>query len=365
MPDVNVRTVLNSTTYQLDYVLKYVILVASMILLLFVLSGLSTSGYVETRPYLTWNDSTNIIGYNRGWLEFKTESSDYGAQVALDLIVPYDTTALSYAVDNIEISRLALWIGKEQARITIGKQSLYWGVARVFRPLDIFNAVNYLEPGYERPGSNALLGYYSFGRLHSFRGIAVTSGNIDNTLVGARLGTNLLANDLGFTVMHQANEKRTVIGGEIAGEMFLGYWGEASFTWDDTVDYSKTTLGIDYTFPLAIYAMVEYFFDGSGEDDPDLYDYSKIVSGERQTLAQQYLYLSIGLLRNPFLHPSVSTVINLTDGGLVLIPQVNYAIFDNVEIAVGSNYTIGKDESEFRNITPYHGAVYIWAKVYF
>ena len=336
-----------------------------MILIMFVLTGLNANGYVETRPYLTWDDSTNLLGYNRGWLEFKTESTNYGAQVALDLIVPYDTTSLSYAVDNTNISRLALWLGNEQARITVGKQSLYWGVARIFRPLDIFNRVNYLEPGYERAGSNAVLGYYSFGRLNSVRGIVIPRGDIENTLTGARVGTNLFANDLGFTIMHEPHESRTIVGGEITGEMLLGYWGEASFTWDDTVDYSKISAGVDYTFPLAIYAMMEYFFDGSGEDDPELYDYSSIVTGERQTLAQHYLYLSVGLMRNPFLRPSISSIINIIDGGTTIIPHVDYAIFDNVEIALGLNYTIGTEESEFRNITPYHGAVYMWAKVYF
>jgi hypothetical protein len=335
------------------------------ILILFIFTGLNTSGYVETRPYLTWNDTTNFLGYNRGWIEFKTESSSYGAQVALDLIVPYDTTSLSYAVNNMNISRLALWLGNEQARITVGKQSLYWGVARIFRPLDIFNRINYLEPGYERAGSNALLGYYSFGRLNSIRGIVIPRSDIEKTLIGARVGTNLFANDLGFTVMHESERDRTIVGGEIAGEILLGYWAEASFTWDDTVDYSKISVGVDYTFPLAIYAMVEYLFDGSGEDDPDLYDYGGIASGERQTLAQQYLYLSVGLLRNPFLQPSVSSIINIIDGGTIIIPHVNYAIFDNMEIALGLNYPIGTEESEFRNISPYHGAVYIWAKVYF
>lgn len=336
-----------------------------MILLVFILSGLNTSGYVETRPYVTWNDSANILGYSRGWLEFKPETSNYGAQVALDMIVPYDTTALSYAVDNINISRLALWVGEEQARITVGKQSLYWGVARVFRPLDIFNAVNYLEPGYERTGANALLGYYSFGRLSSIRGIAMPRGEIKKALVGTRIGTNVFENDIGITIMHESYDERTIVGGEITGEMLLGYWGEFSYTWDDTVNYSKTTLGVDYTFPLAIYTMVEYFFDGSGEEDTDFYDYNSIASGERQTLAQHYLYVSVGLLQNPFLHPSVSAIANIIDGGMVFIPHVNYAIFDNVELAIGLNYVIGTDESEFKNITPYHGAAYIWAKVYF
>lgn len=336
-----------------------------MILILLVISGLNANGYVETRPYLTWNDSTNILGYNRGWLEFMTESEEYGAQLALDLIVPYDTTSLAYVEGNTRISRLALWIGKEHSRIIVGKQSLYWGVARIFRPLDIFNRVNYFEPGYERAGSNALLGYYSFGRLSSIRGIAMPRGEIKKTLLGTRIGTNIFENDIGITVMHESYDKRTIVGGEIAGEILLGYWGEMSFTWDDTVDYSKISFGIDYTFPLTIYAMIEYFFDGSGEDDPEFYDYARVTSGERQTLAQQYLYVSAGLVQNPFLRPSVSSIINLIDGGVILIPHVQYAIFDNVEISTGLNYTIGAEDSEFRNITTHRGAAYIWVKVYF
>jgi hypothetical protein len=336
-----------------------------MILLLFVLSGVNTNGYVETRPYIAWNDSVNFLGYNRGWLEFKTESVNYGAQIALDLIIPYDTSTVTYAVENTNISRLALWMQNERARITIGRQSLYWGVARVFRPLDIFNRVNYFEPGYERAGSNALLGYYSFGRLSSIRGIIMPRGDIERTLTGARIGTNLLANDLGFTVMHESHERRTIVGGEIAGEMIIGYWAEGSYTREDTVDYSKISVGIDYTFPYAIYAMIEYFFDGSGVDDPAFYDYNEIIQGKRQTLAQQYLYASLGLLRNPFLRFSTTSIINIDDGGTILIPQIDYAIFDNVEISLGLNITIGTEESEFRNITPYRGAAYIWTKIYF
>jgi hypothetical protein len=336
-----------------------------MLLVLAITSQINASGYVETRPYLTWNDSTNFLGYNRGWLEFRNEGINYGTQLALDLIVPYDTTTFDYALDNIRVSRLALWLGPEEARIIAGIQSLYWGVGRVFRPLDIFNRTNYLEPGYERPGTNALLGYLALGNLTSIRGIIVPYGNIKNTLGGIRIGTNILGNDIGFTAMHQSSENQTIIGGEITGELLLGYWGELSYTWIDTIDYNRLTVGLDYTFPLMIYTMVEYFFDGSGEDDPDNYDYVQITSRERQTLAQHYLYASIGLSYNPFLRPSLNSIINLNDNGAIIIPQLIYSIFENTDLTVGINFAIGSDESEFRNITPYRGTAYIWIKVYF
>lgn len=322
-------------------------------------------GYVETRPYVTWNDSTEFLGYNRGWLELKTEEAKYGAQIALDLIVPYDTSSLGYALDNVEVSRLAMWLGDDKARVVAGKQSLYWGVGRVFRPLDIFNRTNYFEPSYERAGTNALLGYLSLGDLTSVRGVIIPRGDIENTLGGMRTGTNLAGNDIGLTVMHHSSERRTIVGAEIAGELAVGYWGEIANNWHDTVDYSRISAGLDYTFPLAVYAMFEYFFDGSGESDPTYYDYTQIASGERQTLAQHYLYTSIGLLYNPFLRPSLSAITNLNDRGTIVIPQLSYGVFENAEITLGFNYALGSAESEFRNMVPYRGAVYVWARVYF
>jgi hypothetical protein len=336
-----------------------------MIIALQIITQINVGGYVETRPYITWNDSTYFTGYNRGWLEFKNEASNYGTQLAFDIIMPYDTTSLSYAVDNINVSRLELWLGRAENRIIIGKQSLYWGVGRVFRPLDIFNRTNYFEPGYERPGSNALLGFLSLGRLSNLRGIIVPEGNIEKTLLGLRIGTNVMNNDIGFTAMHRSSESRTIIGAEITGELLLGYWAEASFVKEDTAGYGTTSLGLDYTFPLSIYTMIEYFYDGSGETDPAQYDYTKIISGDRQTLAQHYMYASVGLLYNPFLRPSIATVINFNDEGFIIIPNLSYAIFENTEITLGINYTFGSAESEFRNITQYRGAVYIWAKTYF
>jgi hypothetical protein len=336
-----------------------------MLLVLAIISQINAGGYVETRPYITWNDSTNITGYNRGWLEFRSEGNKYGTQLAFDLIVPYDTITIDYALDNIRISRLALWLGPEEARLVAGIQSLYWGVGRVFRPLDIFNRTNYFEPGYERPGTNALLGYLALGSLTNIRGIIVPHGDIKNTLGGIRLGTNIVGNDIGFTAMHQSSERQTIIGGEITGELLLGYWSEISYTWEDTIDYSKLAIGLDYTFPLMIYTMAEYFFDGSGQDNPANYDYAKIASGERQTLAQHYLYVSIGLFRNPFLRPSLNSITNLNDCGTIIIPQLVYSIFENTDLTFGMNYSLGSDESEFRNITHHRGAAYLWIKVYF
>lgn len=328
---------------------------------------LDISGYVETRPNLLWNDSIHVAGYSRGWLELKTEGPDYGAQLALDLLMPYDTISFIYATEKINISRLALWLGPENMRVIVGKQKLYWGVARVFRPLDIFNPVNYFEPTYERAGTNAIIGYLALARLTSVRGVYIPQYDVEKSIGGLRIGTNVLKNDIGLNFMHQVSEEKTILGAEIAGELEIGYWGEFSYTWEDTVDYNRFTLGADYSFPFSLYAMVEYFFDGSGVSDPQYYDFTKILQGERSTLARHYIYSAIGRLANPFdvIRPTVSALVNLDDRSVVIIPQVCVALLENTDITVGLDYFVGSDESEFTNIAPFDGAAYVWVKIYF
>jgi hypothetical protein len=338
----------------------YAVMVAMMLV-----AQVDISGYVESRPYLAWGDSVNSFGINRGWIEFKTSQLNYGGQVAFDLTVPYDTTSLAYAENNISVSRLALWLGPETMRLVAGKQRLYWGVARVFRPLDIFNPANYYEPGYERPGSNALLGYLALGDMTSLRAVVVPRYRVKESIAGGRFGTNLLKNDFGLNLMHRRSPQKTIGGFEIAGELAVGYWGEFSYTWEDTIRYGKASIGMDYTFPFLLYTMVEYFFDESGASTESEYDLSQIADGTRVTLAQQYLYLSVGLAHNPFFRPVVNAIVNVDDSGLILIPQVSYALFDNAEIVSGLNIFLGRETSEFRRIVPYDGQGYIWAKVYF
>ncbi len=337
----------------------------AFISILILVNQINISGYVETRPYVAWNDSVNVFGYNRGWIELKQDKETYGAQIALDCQVWYDSTSFSSLVDNINISRLSLWLGKENRRVIIGKQRIYWGVARIFRPLDILNLTNYFEPGYERTGTNAILGYFSVGDLSSIRAIVQPKYNIKQSLYGMRFGTNIVKNDIGLNIFHRELSKMTIIGAEITGEAEIGYWTELSYTRENSDKFTKASIGIDYSFPFYVYSMLEYFYDESGEPNPNNYDYSSLISGERNTLGKHYLYATIGSVYNPYFRPAINAIINLNDKGFILIPSIMYEIYENTELNLGFNLFFGSDKSEFKNISSYNGQVYIWAKVYF
>ena len=323
------------------------------------------SGYAEDRAFLAWQDSLYFYGYNRAWLELKTADAYYGAQSAFDCYVPYDS-AYTFGIKNgISLARLAVWLGPENVRMTAGKQRILWGVARIFRPLDIFNPTNFFEPGYEHPGVNSLQFNLALDRLTSIRLLCLPQFKISSLELAGRLGSNLFKNDIGLNAYYRPSDEKFILGTDLAGDLFLGYWAELTYTRAVNADYFKTSAGVDYTLPFLVYFMFEYFHDQSGEPDPSDYDYTKIITEGRSTLAQDYVYCSLMYARNMIVRPAVNAIINFDDRGFIIMPQVSYQVWENTELDFGLNYSVGSDVSEFKNIAGFNGMVFIWAKVYF
>jgi len=323
------------------------------------------SGYAETRIFLTGADSINFFGYSRAWLELKADADYYGGQAVVDFNAAYDTAHFAGVGSGIDIARLAVWLGPENLRITAGKQRILWGVARVFRPLDIINPVNFFEPGYERPGYPAILASYAPGRLTDIRLFCQPRFYPAGNRYAGRVGTNILKNDLGLNAFYQPGDRIWIAGADLAGELLVGYWGEGTYTRDDTSGYGKLAAGMDYTFPGMVYAMAEYFHDMNGESDPAEYDYQKLISGDRSTLGQNYLYLSLALARGLALNPGLNAVCNLDDQTGILVPQTAYQPWDNVELNFGVTVPFGSQSGEFRRTAAYGLMVFVWGKVFF
>lgn len=336
-----------------------------IILIIFLNNRADLSGYVESRTFAAGPDNFFIEGYGRGWLELKTGGDFYGGQAAFDFITPYDTVHFAGVTPGLDIARLAVWLGPENLRVTCGKQRIIWGVARVFRPLDLFNPADILEPGYQRPGITSILGSYAPGRLTDIRLLCQPRFYPADIRYAGRVGTNLLKNDLGLNAFYQPEERIWVAGADLAGELLVGYWAEATITREDSLHYFKATLGADYTFPGMVYALAEYFHDQSGEKDPADYDYQQLISGERSTLGQNYLYLSLTLARGLSLSPGLNVAGNLDDRSGILMPQVSIQPWDNTDLNLGMIVPFGAETGEFRRVRGFDAMAFVWAKVYF
>ncbi|MEO0092902.1 MAG: hypothetical protein ABIK67_01400 [candidate division WOR-3 bacterium] len=326
-------------------------------------SLLDTRGYVEVRNFLRFADSVNFDGYGRGWLEFKTNYDYYGAQIVFDGLLPFDTMRNIGLNPGLTITRLAVWFGPENIRVIAGKQKISWGVTRVFRPLDIFNPTNLFEPGYERFGINAILLNLALSSLTNTRFLFLPQFPLKSSGLACRFGSNLLKNDIGVNAYYQSAKKHLIFGTDLAGELIFGYWGELTYNREDTTQYFKASVGIDYTFPLSIYGMVEYFYDQSGKTNPAHYDWQRLKT--RGTLACNYLYIALSSMPNLIFRPALNSVFNLNDRGFILIPQIAYEPWANTLLNLGLAFTIGSATSEFKKSTGFNEMVFLWAKVYF
>jgi hypothetical protein len=212
---------------------------------------------------------------------------------------------------------------------------------------------------------DAIQAQWAFSPHGSVRFLCRPLLNTERSLGAGRLASALFNNDIGLNFFYRKTPALAAVGFDMAGEKLVGYWAEGTYWQDDSSEFFKATCGIDYTLPGAVYLMAEYFHDASGQSDPTSYDYDLIHDGMRATLAQDYLYLSAGIVPNMYLRPAFNVIINLDDRGAVLLPTFFYALLDNVDLTVGGNVPVGDNAAEFRSINPYTAVVYAWLKVYF
>ncbi|MEN8208568.1 MAG: hypothetical protein ABFR50_04875, partial [Candidatus Fermentibacteria bacterium] len=267
------------------------------------------------------------------------------------------------------IDRLNIQLRTSSAVLTIGRQAVYWGVAKSVCPMDFIAPFQYgtLDTEY-RVGVDAVRSVvpigmmseldagYVFGKDALFR----NSGcwlrgrfyllQTDATLLAACFRENLM---LGGSL------NRSIGGGTgwaecayISTDFFCDNSNEDSY-WSLSTGYDRSWLN------AALYGFVEYHFSSPGTADP--YNYPDILTGSAYQTGGIYLlgrhYLSPGVrwAATPLLNFAGQTLFNLTDESAHLSISSEYNISQNTVINAGlsrglgsiSNATTGDPGSEF------------------
>ncbi len=125
---------------------------------------------------------------------------------------------------------------------------------------------------------------------------------------------------------------------------FIGWWlGGALYNKTDNNE-TKLVLGFDYTIPIkkGIYWLNEFYFDSGGQYSDEPYDYSQLLTGQRFTLGRKYLFSMMRYSVNEFLSASLSYIGNLEDGSYIVYPSLAYDISQDISIATGFYFPLGK-----------------------
>ncbi len=245
------------------------------------------------------------------------------------------------------------WKG-EAADLTIGRQAIAWGSARVINPTDIIApyAFNTLDQE-ERFGVDAV-------RLRLARG---SLGELD---LGGVFGENFRTQASAFYVRRKWHRHQTdlsvlaigfrhhlLVGLDLTRPLGRhGFWFESALTKPGLFgsghpdsSYLRASLGLDSQLNADTYGFVEYHYNSAGTRDTD--DYLELESGPAYRDGAVYLlgrhYLSLGLTRQltGLIHTSLTCIANLHDRSISLSPTLEYNLAENVYLSLGATIGIG------------------------
>lgn len=256
-----------------------------------------------------------------------------------------DRSAL-YGVHRLYRAQLQMAFGDTDLRI--GRQRIAWGTGRFWSPLDLLNPFSPVAlEREERLGVDAVLVEHKFGPVSRLAAVYAPSRSPGKDSRAMQWHDNARGIDFSVTAGRVNGEQ--VIGLDLAGPIG-GAGMRAELTRNrlrDGKTFSRALLGIDYAFANTLTLSAEFYRDGSGADSTAAYDFSALVSGSRQTLAQRYLGLRAGYEITPLLKLNTDVVFNLDDRSRFVAPSVTWSIRTNLDASFAVRWFSGAAGSEF------------------
>ncbi|MBA7543657.1 hypothetical protein ES705_35994 [subsurface metagenome] len=270
---------------------------------------------------------------------------------------PY-TVYESFAVDH-------LWGSAAVGPLDLqfGKMPIAWGTGYAFNPTARTAASAFMETvSEETPGTIglapsvqlgpglALQGYLAFQDRNHLTTTALSDGDFNNLPFGVKLQGAAGSFDLsaGFIkeVINSGSSytRYYYLSGDFAGAVWnFGIYGEASLRFPGSgsslsLDYSayepldmlELAAGFDYTIPgIDVVSRVEYYHHGPGESSKDLYDNTKLLSGELMVQGEDYIFLHLERQLFNYLTISAGGMFNLNDFSGVIFPDISYELYSN------------------------------------
>ncbi len=245
--------------------------------------------------------------------------------------------------------RASLAIEWEGYDLEVGRQLIPWGVGHFFTPTDLFNPFNATQIELmERDGVDAVnftaknvkdlkmqFVYTPGGKqLHPQRYLTRFSRDVKGYELGLLGGR--IRRDHAVGVDIQGNIKDVAVRGEML-------YRESSLE----NDFVKFTINADYNFPHNVYGLLEYHHNGQGARSTKGYDRSRLIRGDIQQLAKNYLAASVGYDITPLLRIENRTIFNMDDQSVFDRPEIQYEMKENIMILAGAQLFMGDDDNEY------------------
>lgn len=236
--------------------------------------------------------------------------------------------------------------------LTVGRQPITFGVARVINPTDVFLPFDVRTFNQEyRFGVDAVRFQHPFGQLSELdTGVILgRDGKPNNSAAFLQVRTNVNGKDLQFALIRFA-EQSLVGGGMQTSLGDFGFWFEAAGVYGD-YDYWRVSTGLDYAFSENVYGLVEYHFNGAGSDTPASYlaqlNKTPYQRGGVFLLGRNYIIPSVSFQVSPLWSVSLQVLSNLSDHSTFAALAADWNISENAYLGFGYYHFMGGARSEY------------------
>jgi hypothetical protein len=252
---------------------------------------------------------------------------------------PYLASASQHMTGQ-NLDRLNVQLQFDHGDLTLGRQAIAFGSARVISPTDVLLPFNVQVRNTEyRIGVDALRYQRPLGQL-GVVDVGIIAGNdfqSSDSAAFVHIKTHVTDYDLEFTALRFANQ--SLIGAGLQTALGpAGFWFETAVV--SGIDhYWRTSTGVDYALTDHLLGLVEYHYNGAGANTPE--DYASLltrpayVQGGVFLVGQQYVMPALSWQVSPLLTVAVQTVLNLTDHSAFMTLQMDYNLTDNIYLGFG------------------------------
>jgi hypothetical protein len=267
------------------------------------------------------------------------------------------------------LDRASIAYSANFADITIGRQAIAWGSARVVNPTDIITPYAYNELDTEdRIGVDAIRVQIPIGALGEFDTGYVFGEDFAVEKSAFFLRSQLNAVETDFSIVLLGFREHLMTGFEIArGIGGAGFWLEAAYVYANAFDsengeaenYLRASIGLDYSFGGVAYGFIEYHFSGAGAGEPEDYlanlTQPAYSDGGVYLMGRHYFVPGLSCQITPLISLSGVLLLNTSDPSVFPSLQIEYNFAQDIYLSAGGFIGIGKrpetedDETQFRS----------------
>jgi len=246
------------------------------------------------------------------------------------------------------LDRFNVQLQLSQGDLTIGRQAISFGSARIINPTDVFLPFDVQTFNTEyRTGVDAIRFQRPMGELGEFDVGIVLGDRAEQETSAAfmQLRGNVNGKDLHFALIEYAEQTLIGVGLQTALGDF-GFWLEAASVTGEE-DFVRASLGLDYAFTEFTFAQVEYHYNGAGSDDPN--DYIELANshpyqrGGVFLFGEQYLIPIVSIQLSPLWGLSAMGIMNLSDDSAFYSLSAEFNVAENFYMDFGFYHFTGDD----------------------